>query len=99
MKVECLANLKFENTRYDKISREPEGSPTWLCSCQQYKQWTATDSSLVLYIEGKPGSGKSIHTKHFKDSLLQQELDTKSAIVADFLYSYGEGKLQTNPYK
>ena len=94
MKAECPANFQFENTRYDKISREPEGSPTWLCSSQQYKQWPATDSSRVLYIEGKPGSGKNALTKYCKDSLLKQELDAKSVIVADFLYSYRDDKLQ-----
>ena len=51
-----------------------------------------------MCVEGKPGSGKSTLAKYFKDNLLERIPDSKSAIVADFFYSYREGKLQTSHY-
>lgn len=56
------------------------------------------DESRLLFIEGKPGSGKSTITKYFSDNLLEQETAAKSAIVAKFFYSYREGELQRSHY-
>ncbi len=51
-----------------------------------------------MYIQGKPGSGKSTLTKYFKDDFLNHERNAISAIVADFFYSNREGELQTSHY-
>jgi hypothetical protein len=40
-----------------------------------------------LYIEGKPGSGKSTLTKYFRESLKDKMPDAGSGIVADYFYS------------
>ena len=55
-------------------------------------------TSQLLYIQGKPGSGKSTLTKYFKDNLLKLEPNARSAIVATFFYSYREGELQKSHY-
>ncbi|KAH8696888.1 hypothetical protein GQ44DRAFT_633885, partial [Phaeosphaeriaceae sp. PMI808] len=91
---ECLASLRFDNTRYDKISREHKGSCGWIWDHNQYRDWSTSDASRLLYIQGKPGSGKSTLTKYFSDHLLA----TKSAIMAKFFYSLREGELQRNHY-
>lgn len=95
---ECLASLRFDNARYDKISKEYKGSLEWLWMHKQYKEWSASDISRLLYIQGKPGSGKSTLTKYFKDNFSKQEQDANSAIVADFFYSYREGEFQKSHY-
>jgi ankyrin repeat domain-containing protein 50 len=98
MDKECLDSLKFGNTRYDKISREHKGSFEWIWTHDEYRNWSTPDASQLLYIQGKPGSGKSTLTKYFSDNLLDQEPAAKSATVARFFYSSREGVLQASHY-
>jgi hypothetical protein len=98
MNKECLASLRFENTRYDKISREHRGSFEWIWDHNQYRDWSTSDASRLLYIQGKPGSGKSTLTKYFGDHLLKREPAAELPIVAKFFYSYKEGELQRDHY-
>ncbi|KAF8545021.1 hypothetical protein BDD12DRAFT_933191, partial [Trichophaea hybrida] len=95
---ECFSTLHFHNTRYDKISKEYEGSLEWLWEHSQFKQWSASKNTHLLYIEGKPGSGKSTLTKYFKDNLQKRETNANSAIIACFFYSFREGEHQRNHY-
>src|SRR5438034_321327 len=96
MNEECLDSLRFQNTRYDKISREHEGSFEWIWEHDKYINWSRPDASRLMYIQGKPGSGKSTLTKYFSSHLLEQDAAAKPAIVARFFYSYREGETQKN---
>ncbi|KAF8539795.1 hypothetical protein BDD12DRAFT_75231 [Trichophaea hybrida] len=95
---ECLASLRFDNTRYSIISRAHQDSCKWLWKHAQYTAWSAAGGSRLLYIQGKPGSGKSTLTKYFKENFGKFERDAKSAIVAGFFYSDREGRLQSSHY-
>lgn len=95
---ECLASLRFDNTRYNKVPQEHKGSFKWIWAHNEYRNWSASDVSRLLYIQGKPGSGKSTLTKYFSNHLLERETATKSAIIAKFFYSYREGRLQRSHY-
>ena len=90
-----MNSLRFDNTRYEKISEQHEGSLEWLWTHQDYIAWSSANSSDLLLIEGKPGSGKSTLMKYFKRSLLERE-QRERQIVASFYYSYREGEEQTN---
>jgi hypothetical protein len=70
----------------------------WIWTHNQYKDWAESSASRLLYLQGKPGSGKSTCTKYFKENLLKREPDAKSAIVAKFFYSYREGEVQKSHY-
>ncbi|KAH7176231.1 hypothetical protein EDB81DRAFT_751619 [Dactylonectria macrodidyma] len=63
-----------------------------------YKKWLEADASRLLYLQRKPGSGKSTFTKYFTKYLLEREPNAKSAIVAKFFYSYREGEVQRSHY-
>ena len=55
------------------------------------------DRSNLLFIEGKPGSGKSTLMKYFQRNLVKREpLAGENPIVASFYYNHGEGEQQTN---
>ncbi|OWT43043.1 ankyrin repeats (3 copies) domain-containing protein [Pochonia chlamydosporia 170] len=95
---ECLASLHFDNTRYDKISQEHKGSFEWIWAHNEYRNWSAPDTSRLLYIQGKPGSGKSTLTKYLNHNLLKQEPAANSAIIARFFYSFRDGELQRSHY-
>ena len=93
-----MASLCFDNTRYDKISREHKGSFEWIWAHNEYKNWSTPDASQFLYVQGKPGSGKSTLTKYFNHNLLEREPAANSAIVARFFYSFRDGELQRSHY-
>ena len=96
--ADCLNRLRFENTRYKKISEQHEGSLEWLWTNQDYLAWSSATSSDLFLIEGKPGSGKSTLMKYFQRSLQDpnSSAGSKRQIVASFYYSYREGEKQTN---
>jgi energy-coupling factor transporter ATP-binding protein EcfA2 len=68
----------------------------WLWTHEKYQAWSSIDTSDLLLIEGKPGSGKSTLTKYFKRNILEQEPLARKSIVASFFYSNREGELQTD---
>ncbi|KAL7945324.1 putative kinesin [Trichoderma barbatum] len=95
---ECLSSLRFENTRYGKISPEHSGSFEWIWTHNEYTNWSSTEASRLLYIQGKPGSGKSTLTKYFDSNLQTREPAAKQAIIAKFFYSFREGEPQRSHY-
>ncbi|GIC84980.1 uncharacterized protein Aud_000807 [Aspergillus udagawae] len=99
---ECLSSLHFNNTRYGKISGEHKGSFEWLWTHEQYTNWSTADNSRLLYVQGKPGSGKSTLTKYFSEQVLKHEAagddPSVTPVVAKFFYSYREGELQRSHY-
>jgi hypothetical protein len=84
---ECLASLRHDDTRYDKISEEHSGSLKWLWTHSQYQAWSASEGSSLLYIEGKPGSGKSTLTKYFRNNIAEMDPNTSSRIIACYFYT------------
>ncbi|KAL7915295.1 putative kinesin [Trichoderma velutinum] len=95
---ECLSSLQFENTRYENISPEYGGSFEWIWTHNEYKSWSVSETSRLLYVQGKPGSGKSTLTKYFGSNLRTREPNAKQAIVAKFFYSFREGEPQRSHY-
>ena len=96
--LECLNSLRFDNTRYKNISSEHQGTLEWLWSHTEYRQWLNSDTSQLLYIQGKPGSGKSTLARYFKDHLLERETAVRSALIASFFYSLWECESQKSHY-
>ncbi|ETR99603.1 ankyrin [Trichoderma reesei RUT C-30] len=93
---EILRGLPYID--YDEERKACEGTFMWLWEHPQYKAWTTPQTSSILLIEGKPGSGKSTLTKYFNDYMLQEQPSANSAIVAKFFYSYRDGSLQRSHY-
>jgi energy-coupling factor transporter ATP-binding protein EcfA2 len=75
-----------------------EGTLEWLWSHEEYRKWSTSKTSRLLYVQGKPGSGKSTLTRYFKDHLPEREPAAKSAIIASFFYSFREGESQKSHY-
>ncbi|KAF8540120.1 hypothetical protein BDD12DRAFT_792199 [Trichophaea hybrida] len=85
---ECLRSLQYDDTRYDKISKEHHGSLEWLWKHPQYVQWSAAATSSLLYLEGKPGSGKSTLAKYFVENLVKKVPNACSVTVAHYFYTF-----------
>ncbi|XEU94786.1 hypothetical protein FSHL1_000070 [Fusarium sambucinum] len=73
---ECLETLVFQewNARENRVEHKSEGG-AWLSSHSGYKDWSSTSTPSVLWLEGKPGSGKSTVTKVIVRKLEGKEHD------------------------
>ncbi|KAF8538258.1 hypothetical protein BDD12DRAFT_806269 [Trichophaea hybrida] len=85
---ECLRSLRYDNTRFDKISDEHHGSLVWLWKHPQYRKWSESTTSSLLYIEGKPGSGKSTLAKYFEKNLAKRDPNASLSTVAHYFYTF-----------
>lgn len=100
--IECLESLKFEewNAREALIEEVSEGGD-WISSHPKYLNWIESSNSNVLWIEGKPGSGKSTLSKRIVEKLRNEQTSHEMAsingqsnqdtIFAAFYYSFRGG--------
>jgi hypothetical protein len=91
--LDCLKTLHFDNMQYEKISTQHENTFGWLWNNQRYQKWETSKRSNRLFIEGKPGSGKSTLVRYFRDQLPSRLSYGDSAIIAAFFYSQKDGNL------
>ncbi|PVI04976.1 hypothetical protein DM02DRAFT_517644 [Periconia macrospinosa] len=97
-RTECLSSLLFDNSRYENISSGHEGSFEWIWTHAEFSDWLMASKSRLIYVQGKPGSGKSTLTKYVSESLLERENIAETAIVAKYFYSDREGESQRSHY-
>ncbi|KAF8538585.1 hypothetical protein BDD12DRAFT_884820 [Trichophaea hybrida] len=87
-KVYCLRTLRIHNSRYETNSKLSAYTFQWLRASLEYHDWYFPEHYSLMFIEGKPGSGKSTLVKYFSDNF-----QADGAIMAKFFYSYWEGEL------
>ncbi|KAF8244511.1 hypothetical protein K440DRAFT_13264 [Wilcoxina mikolae CBS 423.85] len=68
----CLFSLNILASRYHNILSEYEGSFEWLWSHPEYLAWSESQNSSLLFVKGKPGSGKSTLCKFFLRRVLDR---------------------------
>lgn len=90
--IECLETLYFKNLRYDKILIHHSHTLAWLWECPEYKSWISLrhPNSGLLFVEGKPGSGKSTLVRYFADNFTPPN----DAIVLKFFYNTRDGEAE-----
>ncbi|KAF8542081.1 hypothetical protein BDD12DRAFT_803176 [Trichophaea hybrida] len=90
---ECLETLRFNNIQYERISKHYGHTFKWPWESPEYCAWKPSEYSSLLFIEGKPGSGKSTLVRYFAEHfLLMPEAD--GAIIAKYFYSHQDGELE-----
>jgi len=99
--AECLQTLYFERqySRREEIAPAEEGTIDWIWLHPSYVEWNNA-TSAILWIQGKPGSGKSVLAK----SIVERTTSTLSnsrtvqlhacekTFVCDWYYSSRGGK-------
>ncbi|KAH7305022.1 hypothetical protein B0I35DRAFT_382185, partial [Stachybotrys elegans] len=90
----CLQSLAFPGLgrRYLDIQHPTSGTCEWLLRHEQYKEWN-THGHNLLWIKGKPGSGKSVALKY----ALENMEPTQSTLVLSFFYHGRGGELERSP--
>ncbi|PCD23153.1 hypothetical protein AU210_014676 [Fusarium oxysporum f. sp. radicis-cucumerinum] len=92
----CLKSLAFEDMdgRQVKIDDAAEGTCQWLLKHKTLIEWTHQHRGL-LWIKGKPGSGKSTLMKYAKDAL-PPIYGTNTLVFSFFFHGRGH-ELQRTP--
>src|ERR1700722_8714910 len=90
MVSECLQSLSFVDleTRQNAIARPLCDTSTWVFEMPEYIDWlerrNISKHKGLLWIKGKPGSGKSVMMKQM---LMQAETKQLSASVINFFFN------------
>ncbi|KAH8898104.1 ankyrin, partial [Thozetella sp. PMI_491] len=79
-------------SRYHDIDRPANGTCEWLLQHETYRRWAAGDRGL-LWIKGKPGSGKSTLIK----SALENNKAMRDDLVLSFFFHGRGDELQRTP--
>lgn len=87
--LDCLKTLTFEEIalRRSAIVDAAEGTNEWIWSHPEYQEWES-ESSGILWIQGKPGSGKSVLAKTIQTRLGKETQD----LVCSWFYSRDFGQ-------
>ncbi|KAJ0119942.1 hypothetical protein J7T55_000792 [Diaporthe amygdali] len=83
--LECLASLQFDNmtVRQDRIASATVGTNQWIWNNPSYLFWKGRPSS-VIWICGKPGSGKSVLAKTMQTQFLAGSSSRQSMVLSWF---------------
>jgi hypothetical protein len=91
-------SLHFEevNLRRDRVANAESGTNDWIFFHPAYLRWQQEDSG-ILWIQGKPGSGKSVLAKsllkHMYTQIGTKQLSKRNdtPVIADWFYSRRDG--------
>ncbi|KAI1869896.1 uncharacterized protein JN550_005486 [Neoarthrinium moseri] len=91
----CLRSLAFPtmHERFHNTERAIDGTCQWVLQHHAHRQWATCDRAL-LWIKGKPGSGKSTALKHILEYCEAQD---NSLILSFFFHGRGHELLQKSP--
>lgn len=93
---ECLASLSFQeiNVRKSQVPPAADGTTSWIWNHPVYLRF-ATENSGILWVRGKPGSGKSVLARSIQRRLLEAscttELSANPTLVGDWFYHRRRG--------
>ncbi|KAK2746828.1 hypothetical protein FQN57_002870 [Myotisia sp. PD_48] len=92
---ECLETLFFREWNARETRIEMVDGAEWLSSHEEYLKWRDNPSSSFLWIEGKPGSGKSTLSKQIAQKLNRgrrtHNRQASSDTTSEIQYSYASG--------
>jgi len=101
LKQECLASLKFSELRdrEREIAAAMDDTTTWVFEHEAYQSWLSTSEprKSLLWLKGKPGSGKSMLMKEALRRVRETESDNEVAVIAYFFTTRGNVPLQKKP--
>ena len=84
--------------RCSNVSEVEDGTCSWLLNHSHYQRWQSdTESSPVLIICGKPGSGKSTAMKRAYEIARQRAQIHKDQVVSAFFFNSRGTPMEKNP--
>ena len=94
----CLKSLAFPQmqSRSHEIDGAVDGTCKWLLQHDAYRSWATCDRGGLLWIKGKPGSGKSTLTKYALDNARKATRGDSALVLSFFFHGRGD-ELQRTP--
>ncbi|KAF4461421.1 kinesin [Fusarium albosuccineum] len=92
----CLESLYFPeiDVRKSQVSPAASGTASWVWTHPVYRSFS-TQQSGILWVRGKPGSGKSVLAKAIQERLLPESrsrsTETNEALLGDWFYHRRRG--------
>lgn len=78
--LEWLSPLRTRNFLDENCNKHLPGTGDWLLQSMKYTSWRDDNGSNILWINGKPGCGKSVlAARVWQDLVLERKLDTTIA--------------------
>lgn len=89
---EFLSSLEFDNmhTRRNQVAVAFSGTTEWISSHSAFEDWSEEPSG-ILWIQGKPGSGKSVLAKSILNRVRQSA--PQNLLMASWFYSKRGGDM------
>ncbi|OQU97004.1 NACHT domain-containing protein [Cladophialophora immunda] len=90
---ECLQTMDFEaqHVRLEQIAAADSGTTDWLWCHRKYLGWQHSQAA-ILWVEGKPGSGKSVLAKAILRQLATETDQKQAWIIGHWFYSTRGGE-------
>ena len=85
MILDWLTSIDFVNDKDERREHLSLGSGEWVLSHHMYTKWKDAVKSDVLWITGKPGSGKSVLSTVVSDELSNIKVNSSERPVIEFL--------------
>ena len=101
-KLECLKSLTFPeiSARKSNIDKPNAGTCEWIFNNSRYKSWDLANGSVglvnLLWIKGKPGSGKSTLMKSIT-GFHDEQKELRQSICCSFFFNARGTSLENSP--
>ncbi|KAK1844748.1 nacht domain protein [Colletotrichum chrysophilum] len=73
-----LSVFDYESAYRNARSKRHKGTAEWVFSTQQFHHWYQNDSTAVLNVAGKIGSGKTVLTANIIDHIMRKKTDKQT---------------------
>ncbi|KAL3295033.1 nacht domain protein [Colletotrichum asianum] len=73
-----LSIFDYETAYKNARSKRHKGTAEWVFGMQQFQDWYENDSSTVLNVAGKIGSGKTVLTANIIDHIMRKKTDKQT---------------------
>jgi hypothetical protein len=81
-----IPSISFLGDHHDKFSKRLPGTGEWLLEHHSFQAWKSNTESDILFVQGRPGCGKSCLAALVIDTLQKESDSSEDRIAVAFVY-------------